>query len=349
MVDRPSYDRRPNTLSRGETLRILLVSLGYRGYASHYAEALRRNGHTVTSYVGMRQGDLLTRAHRVLGVRLPNALGADRHYLHSEQVRLARFIGRLRSPVDFALFVNAQQLATDDLLSELGSRGCPTGLWLLDDADTLETDGLSLGAFDRLATFNPSECESISTMSGRACPYIPQAIAPITGYKGRPATDRPLLVGAPYPRRRAVVEAMAAADIGVDLVGKTWADFRSDLGSAHLFGDVSLTETLAMSSNARICLSAHRRIDTGLSPRIFEIAAAGGLIVTDNRYAADCFEPGTEMLLWHHVGEAVEYAARARAEPAWRVARAAAGTRRALAEHTLQKRFESLFRAWGVS
>src|SRR4051794_11898213 len=123
-------------------MRILLIALGHRGYAPLQARSLSSLGHEVTLYTGLKAHDLVTRLRRVVLVRVPSLLGRDRHYLWSEQTRLRSYLRRKTESFDLVLFLNAHSLATDELLAELRDRGQRTGLWMLDETDTVLTDGL---------------------------------------------------------------------------------------------------------------------------------------------------------------------------------------------------------------
>ena len=80
-----------------------------------------------------------------------------------------------------------------------------------------------------------------------------------------------------------------------------------------------------------------------LNCRAFEIAGAGGLQVLDFRpIVAECFEPGSEILLFHSFEELLEILRRATRAPEEMRAVREAGARRALAEHTYRHRLRSI-------
>ena len=329
-------------------MRILLVALGYRGYAPFYARSLSALGHTVTTYVGLRPRNLGTRIRRTALVRIPAVFGRERSYLWSEQSRFGAYVRRRQDRFDLVLFVNAHSLATDEVLAHIGDQGTHSGLWLLDEVDTLATDGLSFSSFDRIATFSPSDVDTLTRSTGHECAVIPQGFVPID-WSPRSQAGGALLLGAPYPRRRAAAESLIAAGCEVELVGRTWRDFDFAKDGSALVrrsGDVSLADSIAMSANARACVHAHRRADAGLSPRIFEIGGAGGLIITDNVHSPAHFEPGVEMLHWSEPDEAAEHVLRARRDPAAIRKIADAGRRRVHAEHGLDRRFAAMLTAW---
>lgn len=329
-------------------MHILLVGVGYRGYTETYERALKALGHRVTTYVGLRQYHLATRLRRVAQVRIPNLLGAKRNYLWSEQDGFSQWLRKSKTSFDLALFVNSDRLANDKTLAALSERGIASGIWLLDDIGTLPRYALDLRSFDFLASFNPVEARTQSESLGRVCDYVPQGFAPVPEVSV-PWSERPLIVGAPYPSRRLAAETLTTASIPVDLVGRMWPQWIEPSENARLFGDVSLAESVWMSAAGRICINGHRNPNTGVSPRVFEIGGAGGLIVTDNQRACDFLEPNREMLAWSNQDDLLEHVQRARREPAFARRIAAAGHKRVMAEHTIERRFQTLLAGWGFA
>ena len=329
-------------------MRILLVGVGYRGYTPLYAQALASLGHTVTTYVGLRQHDLKTRLHRLAAVRIPNAVGARRDYLWSEQARFHAWLRRTEPAVDLALFANADRLANDEILHDLASRRIPSAVWLLDDVGTLSTSRLDFRSFDFHATFSGAQRPVLEAQFGRPVHYVAQGFAPIVFHPRRQPWVSALVLGAPYPSRRAAVQTLEDAEFPVEVAGRAWSRHLSASGLVHLHGDVSLEDSVGMSSNARLCVNGHRDREAGVSPRVFEIAAAGGVLVDDNPRTPEFFEPGAEMLSWSEPSEITESAQRLRRDRSAAAAMGQRARRRVLAEHTIDKRFVQLLNGWGL-
>lgn len=330
-------------------MHILLVTIGYRGYGPLYSDALAALGHEVTTFVGLRQRHLPTRLRRVVRVRIPAALGIERDYLWSEQSRLRSFLRWNKARYDLVLFANSSQLADDAMLAEVSERGMRSALWMLDDVDTVKTSGLDLRSFEYLASFNGIECAELNRMWGRQVLFVPQGFASIPFVPSGEVTSRILLIGAPYPSRRAAVRSLLSAGLDVDLVGSTWSSYEREDRHLRMSADVSLSDSLSMSAGGRTCVNGHRSPTTGVSPRVFEIGGAGGLIVSDNVNAPEFFEPGVEMLHWSEPDQAADHALRARQDARFAASIALRGHRRTLAEHTLDKRFAALLAGWGFS
>jgi spore maturation protein CgeB len=329
-------------------LRILLVGIGYRGYPQTYAHALRTLGHEVELYIGLRQYHLATRLHRLARVTIPNIVGAQRNYLHSEQARFRAFVSRSRSRHDLVLFANADRLATDAIVSDLASRGGVVGLWLLDDVGTIATSDLDFRSFDRLASFNESQAAELSSELGRKIDFVPQGFAPITPDPRAPWSPWPLIVGAPYPSRREAALSILGAGVPIEVVGRRWPKWVEAADDLRITGDVTLERSVAMSGGGRICVNGHRSPDTGVSPRVFEVGGAGGVIVTDNVQAPRFFEPNVEMLSWSEPAEAADHVQRIIREPRRGAALARRAQARVSAEHTIAHRFRSLLGGWGL-
>ncbi|MGW9631491.1 glycosyltransferase family protein [Agromyces sp. NPDC055520] len=326
------------------------MGIGYRGYTATYKQALTSLGHDVTFYVGLRQYDFLTRARRALTVSLPRAFGVQRDYLWSEQSRFQAFVRRNVSSFDLALFVNAERLANDETLYELSGLATASGVWLLDDFETLPRSALDFASFDHRATFNPSEAHSLTEALGIGFDYVPQGFAPIAAAPA-PATPsrRPLVLGAPYPSRRAAVRALVEAGVAVDVVGRLWPEWVSPSDWIEHQGEVSLACSISISGDARICVNGHRSPGTGVSPRVFEIGGAGGVIVSDGIHVPEFFEQGTEMIHWSHADELVELVMPFLRQPSLASAMAEQSRRRTLSEHTIAQRFSQLLSAWGYA
>ncbi|MEI5583930.1 MULTISPECIES: glycosyltransferase family protein [unclassified Agromyces] len=279
---------------------------------------------------------------------VPAAFGVQRDYLWSEQSRFRAFVRRTQETYDLALFVNADRLANDRILGELDERARASGVWLLDDFDTIPRSGLDFASFDHRATFNPIEARSLSDARGIRFDYVPQGFAPIAPAP-MPSSGRPLVLGAPYPSRREAVHALVGAGIAVDVVGKLWPQWVTPSAQIGHEGDVSLERSVSMSGAARICVNGHRSPETGVSPRVFEIGGAGGVVATDGMHAPEFFEPDTEMIHWSHPDELVEPVMRLLREPALAAAMAERSQRRTLSEHTMKHRFSQLLASWGYA
>ena len=327
-------------------MRVLLIGIGYRGYTETYERALTGIGHEVTTYVGLRQYHWPTRVRRALTVRLPRLVGVRRDYLWSEQTRFRRFLQRGSGRYDLALFVNADRLANDEILEQLRSRASAAGVWLLDDFDTIPRFALDFASFDHRASFNRLEAESLTRALGIRFDYVPQGFAPIVA-EAVPASSRPLILGAPYPIRRAAVHSLTGAGIAVEVVGDLWPQWVQPSEAILCTPDVSLGASVGMSGGGRICVNGHRSPDTGVSPRVFEIGGAGGVIVTDGTDVPEFYEPEQEMIHWSDPDELADRVAQLRRDPSRARAMAERAQRRTLAEHTIDSRLRKLLAGWG--
>ncbi|WEG09190.1 glycosyltransferase [Microbacterium horticulturae] len=273
-------------------------------------------------------------------------LGIERDPLKLGQNRFARWFRRAAPKTDFVLFVNSASIATDATLDIIHGQGAATGVWLLDEVETLPVSRLDYRAFGYHASFSAHQASQLASGWGCDVSYVPQGYAPI-GFVSRAASSGPLLLGAPYPSRRMAAEALVNAGFCVDLVGHTWGEYMDASPCVRLFDDVTLSESLALSSGGRICVNGHRTCVAGVSPRVFEIAAAGGVLVDDNPKSADFFEPGVEMITWREADEIPDWVSKLHREPELAIRLSKNAARRVVSEHIIDYRFASLLRSWG--
>lgn len=124
----------------------------------------------------------------------------------------------------------------------------------------------------------------------RGWSYLPPAY---DGLTDRPHAHDPeiacdvLIVGTGWPERQALLEAVDWSGIDLKIMG-IWPDVTK--GSPlwpylDQSGAVPHEETIRRYGSAKVCINAHRGSPTALTPgpRAFEIAAAGGLQVSDHR------------------------------------------------------------------
>ncbi len=157
--------------------------------------------------------------------------------------------------------------------------------------------------------------------------------------------------------------------LSVDSAGQTrWSaalaeqDLRRRLGklyAANLHEPVSDEELIALYSRSRLSLGilevydghdASKRIVRPIRLREFEAPMCGALYLTGyTPELALCFEPDREMLVYRDFDELIEKAHFYTRHPEAGEEIRLAGLRRALADHTYQKRFEQLFDYIGIT
>lgn len=331
-------------------MRILLCTIDFHGYVDSYAAALTRPGWRVQTYLGLRRYHFPTRVRRIAQVSIPSRFGHPRDREWSERLRFRSYLREQDLKSTLLLFVNGQQLVTTELLDYVRAKGGISGLWLLDGAHVLPTPDLDLSEFDLVASFDPVDAGTLRSRSGAPCAYVPQGFDDTVVLGARPYDPSILFIGAPSTRRQEVVQQLMSEDLDLELVGRYWPSVVHRNQHVRLVPkDVGRVSGLQMYVNARPCLNVHSSATAGVNPRTFEVTGAGGLLLTDNATIEEFFAPGNEVLLWSEPDEAVEYARRIAANPEWARQIAARGHARAVAEHSLAKRFERLLHLWGFA
>jgi spore maturation protein CgeB len=165
----------------------------------------------------------------------------------------------------------------------------------------------------------------------------------------RQANERIATVGNWYAFRQALVLRLLSSGVSVDLHGSCpprWA--HPEIRRRHSGRFLVREEKSRVFGEALACLNSFALAEgDSLNCRAFEIAGAGGLQLIEHRQAiGECFEPGRELLAFSDFEELLDHIARARREPAAMEIVRAAGSRRALAQHTYRHRLEDILRRW---
>ncbi len=330
-------------------MRILLVTIDFHDYIFAFERAVQSLDRSWRSYLGLRQYHLPTRIRRMARVTAPGVLGIKRDRNWVERRQLAEYLKGQNLESTLVLFVNGHPLATDEILAYIRSRGGLSALWLLDDLDLLPTVDLDIRSFDLLASYNRHDAEAISQEPGQACLYVPQGFDHLLNHGSRPSKDSILLVGSPGQRRQNLVRDIILEELDIELIGAYWPNVLAPAPHLEMNGaDLPQSAVAAMTSNARVCLNVHSAPDTGINPRAFEVAAAGGVLVTDNQAITDLFDPGSEALLWGSSDQAIEVLRGITADRETARKIALNGQRRAWADHTLAHRFKFMLNEWDL-
>lgn len=332
-------------------MRILLCTIDLHGYDDAYFKAVSSLGFQVDLYTGLRRYNLATRARRVAAVKVPNMFGARRDRNYAERQIFRRWVLDQDLRGNLVLFVNGHQLATSDLLEEIKRAGAKTALWLLDEVNTLPTQDLDFGHFDFLASFHPGDAKSLQRSTGQ-CLFVPQGFDDsLDGRIGRAGHLTSLLfIASPGERRQSVVRELTRANVPLELVGQYWPQVMSDSESVKIAPrDVDRLEAHYMYTNSRPCLNIHNTPNSGVNPRTFEVAGAGGLLISDNIAVEEFFDAESEALTWTEAGQVADYAERIGTDHEWVRRIAEAGMRRARSDHSLRSRFAGMFDEWGIS
>ena len=154
-----------------------------------------------------------------------------------------------------------------------------------------------------------------------------------------------LFAGTCSEERRQLVDGLRAQDVPVTALGNDWP--------RRFFNFRQRTLTHAQlnrhfNSSAIVLNHQQRTTIHGLNLRVFEATGAGAFLLTPNvPDLAACFEPGREVAPYHSPEELAELAQRGLKDTGWAQRIAAAGCRRARAEHTFAHRARTIAHHFG--
>lgn len=244
---------------------------------------------------------------RALSERLP----ADRRKLFDTKAYLAAYDGLLKRPEDDmvvdllnqSLAVQAFDFgATHALVPALSPvtaftsnllrrRGIVTAHWFYEDFRQAKYWRDVLGSYHHFLAIQRGPVEAACREQGVRYHYLPTA-ASGAGGAPTPWRDRAggiAFVGFPSPYRVAVLEALAAAGLPLQVAGSGWEKYRGPL--EQRIGNRGWTgpdEARALLGSARVGLHvpfedpAEDRDNCHISPRVFDILASGAVLAGED-------------------------------------------------------------------
>lgn len=331
-------------------MRILLVSPRFHGYYDAVGHGLRTLGHEV-DVVLYDERPLAAKVDHKLAIELPSRLGIDRTAALRRRTT-ARTAAALagRAP-DLVLVIKGDEVDLD-VLEPLRRPGVPFVLWLQDELHRTTLDDDDLARFDVVASYSPLDVAGLAAR-GRAASVVPMAyderIAPSLRHPSHPSHEV-VFVGARYPSRAAVLEALVAAGLPVMARGRAWSPawtdrlrtFRLAAGSVPGGPDVDRATAGQLYLDAAIALNLHGTGHDGFNPRTFEACGVGGLEMIDRDDVAALYEPGVELLTFSSPEEVLEAWQRSEHDTGWSDEIRRRARARTLADHTYTHRARTL-------
>lgn len=333
--------------------RVLLVSPAFHGYHAAIAASLEARGHTVTTHVYDGHAGPTGRLRHQLRHQLPSkvGLGAQRQ-LGREQTAAA--IGAVRNARPDAVVIVKGDTLGDDFWQAMAGAGLPRVTWLYDEVRRTRFTPELLARIGPLATYSALDHASF-TEQGLDSRYLPLAfdhrLLPHDPDRG--VTGEVSFVGARYPNRQRVLEALVTAGVPVRAYGRdwsghpvdrlrTWSLRRPDVPASR---DLDRAAAYGVMAESAATLNLHGDQD-GFTMRTFEAAGVGGLQLIDRTDVAALYQPGHEVLTWSDEAELIGTCERIATDPAWFDDIRSAGRRRTLAEHTFDHRVATLEASW---
>jgi spore maturation protein CgeB len=271
---------------------------------------------------------------------------------------------------DVAFFVSFRNDVPTEVLAELRDRVRPfTVNWFGDDHWRFDTYSRHMASLFNGVTTTDRDAIAKYRALGIEHAFLTQWGCNQFRYQptGRPAEWDVSFVGQPHSSRRWIIRRLKRRDIDVRTWGRGWPAGRiSHEEMVAVFSEskinLNLTNASVSSRVPRHVTAAVNRIHPPLLARLgipepdqikgrhFEIPACGGFQLSGTAaYLEDFFEPGYEIAVFSSQEELEESIERYLSDDAARERIAAAGCRRALAEHTYERRFRGIFRHFGFA
>ena len=317
------------------------------------ARALRRLGHQVTYVDNSRHMPVL---QAISSGSDPPDIKQRMRDGFLDMVRAQSRQATTAARPEVVLFMAQAPAMRDEDVEELRVANVPTIFWFVEDRRTFTYWRNLGGRFDHFWTIQPvaSFGDDLRAQGQRFVDHVPLACDPEL-HQPRPASDATptfeyevSFVGTPYPNRLRLLQALADLP-GLRLLGPDWSSLPALRPLVARDGPVSYNELPAVFSGSRINLNFSSEIDARafdqpkdfVNPRAFEICACGGFQLCESLSPVQqCFTPGEELETFAGPDEARDKIRYYLGHESDRQRIAAAGRRRALAEHTYDRRLE---------
>lgn len=318
----------------------VLGPVGPDQFAENIGDALHRLGHDVQmfgpAYRRIRSkvaGRLLLLARDFspdLNVRLQSALAAE----------------VLAADCDLVICVDSQ--LTPEAVSDMRRGGSRIVFWFPDAVSNLQRQYMVTAPYDALFFKEPHLVDRLRATLGLPVHYLPQGANPRWHRPIGPAcTERYLVVaGNMYATRVRLLERLSDAGIPLRLYGGPFPRWqgRTTLRALHT-GEIITRERKAhvFRSAAGVLNSMHPAEIRGVNSRLFEAAACGGAVISEYRETLPHhFDVDREVLAYESFDELLGHARRLIDDVAFGAQLGDAAAKRALADHTYDKRLLKL-------
>lgn len=331
--------------------RLLVISPAFHDYDQAFAAAFTEVGFTVTTHLYDRAEGLAAKARVKLRYELPERFGRDTTDARTNSTTQGVLAAIREARPDVVLVIKGDVLA-EDVWDELDRLGIPTVLWLYDELRRTRWDRDRLNRPGRVATYSALDTAALREQ-GLEAVHVPLGHDHLLPVASRPRSGDVSFIGALYPNRQAVLEALADSGVAVRGYGRqwshdlrdrlrTWNSARPDLPAGR---DLPRAEAYSVMQASEATLNIHGDQD-GFTMRTFEAAGVGAVQLIDRADVSELYIPDEEVLVFGSPEEAVEQVQRMQAEPARAERLRKAAVTRTLAEHTLVHRAQALAELW---
>lgn len=329
--------------------RLLLITPTFHGYGLSIGRGFESLGYDVTVHEYDRLAGVCAKVGHKMRVELPARLGMG----PERGVEVGRdTAARIRSlRPDVILLIRGDDVA-DEVFSAMDEVGARRVLWLWDEVRRTRHTAESLDRFPQLISYSPIDTQTFLAQ-GRECLHVANAFDHTMIPQTARHTSGILFIGARYPRRQRLVEALVSAHVPVTTVGRSWSRHLVDRArtwewrrpNVRALRDVPREAGYEMTAGAAAALNIHYDQD-GFTMKTFEVPGVGGVQLIDRPDVAELYDPGSEVLVYESEEEMVELARRCLTDDRWGDRIREAGRRRTLAEHTFVHRAREVEKLW---
>lgn len=278
------------------------------------------------------------------------------------------------------LFAHAMDSTQQEVMKKIRESGITTFIWFFDDHwDFYKGSKYWAPYFNWVFTTDPLAVEKYHKIGCKNAFFMPQGYNHFI-YKplDLPKIYDVTFVGNPHGSRRKIIKKLQAEGIKVTCFGKGWPK-----------GPISTEDKIKMISQSKINLNlaessgtflkqlalifVHRNFDRSISinspsrwhdnfltllaqkrkqikGRIFKIAGCGGFLLTGYAEGMEnLYEPDKEAVYFHNIGELVEKIKYYLSHDKEREDIAKAGRERSIRDHTLEKKYNDMFKIMGFN
>jgi spore maturation protein CgeB len=239
------------------------------------------------------------------------------------------------------LVLTLTQILSESVLHEIKKRHINTATWWGDPPANMQRQGLLSSQWDFIFIKDPSAVEKFKRV-GLNAELLHEAMNPVWHKPvANQANNKVVVAGSFYDYRNYLVKILLDNNVEVDLYGRRLANWVDDrVKKVHTGKYITREQKSKAFGEGLACLnSTNMREGNSMNCRAFEIAGAGGLQIMEQRsIISECFEPKKEILVFDSIEELLQHIDFAKNYPKEAKLIRDAGYKRALSEHTYEKR-----------
>lgn len=314
-------------------------------FADNVGDTLKRMGHDTHMLGAARPPLRIQRASNLIGILSDHGRSIDR----ARQRRMVADVQRLRPE----LFITVDRRIHPSVIDAVHAGGGRAVLWFPDHTSTMGNHDMFLAGYDRIYLKNPRLADDLAKIEGLPVSHMSEA-ANSAWHRSRVeyGTERVIVMaGNVHPTRAVLLDRLIGDGIPVRIYGRpmpSWINLPR-VRAAHTRQYLSRQEKADTFRSARAVLNnLHPAENAGMNCRLFEAAASGAAVVTQNRTGlSDLFSIGQEVIGFESYAELRTHLWTLLESPEAGRSLADAAAVRAHGDHTYEVRLGEILRSFG--